>query len=324
MGHLEGLWEIETNSGIIWGLQYPSGGLQALSGYGIPTAQYVVQKAPGQHGTTHLGYVLNDRILQGAVAWRCASVRSRYGLYERRMADVYPGLNYTDNPLIFRRIMLDGVIRELHNVWYTGGVELDSGNGDSRVQTSPLELVARDPIWYDPDLRAFVAELAMMDTGDELVFDTPAGVVGPTSIFGTANYLTFGSSSINLLLNAGEITTNGSWFTFPTITILGPAAGFEIENQTSGQTIAMDYSIGAGETVTFDLRYGYKTVTTDALAPPDNNLVWTISDDSDLAEFCLWHDPWAAGGANDIRIFCGNATGATRITVAWYDRYLGA
>jgi len=292
-----------------------------LAGIGLPLAQYVTQKAPGQHGSSHLGYTLKDRTVQLGLAWRGRGSESC--LAWRRAQDPYRALNYLDNPLIIRRILLNGSMstRELHDAWYAGGLERDSDevDGSGAIEQPAIQIEVRDPVWFDPTLDSYTVTTATGATGDELVFDTPAGVVGPTAIFGTADYLTFGSGAINLTLNAGQITTAGDWYTFPTITIVGPASDFEIENVTAGYEITMDYDIPAGRTVTFDLRYGYKTVTDDL----GTNLVGYIPPTDDLADFCLWPDPLAAGGANEIRIFCGNATNATSITVAWYDRYLG-
>lgn len=318
MGSIEGFWEIEDSYGNIWNLQYPQGGLQKLTGTGIPVAQYATQKAPGQHGSSHLGYVLEDRTVQIGLAWRGRG--SVDCLYDTRVNYPYSYLHYLHNPLILRRALISGVVRELHNVWYVGGLERDSDKvlGRNTVETAAIQLHVRDPIWFDPTLYSYAVTTAAMATGDELVFDTPGGVVGPTAIFGTADYLTFGSSTINLTLNSGEITTAGDWYTFPTITVVGPASDIEIENQTAGYQITMDYDIPAGRTVTFDLRYGYKTVTDDLGV----NLVGFVPATDDLADFCLWPAPLATDGENDFRLFAGNATGATSITIEWYDRYL--
>ena len=319
MSHLEGIWEIETNSGEILCLQYPKSGIRGLSGYGLVGASHVTQKAPGQHGDSHLGYALEPRVLQASLAWKGIARSGRYCVYERRKQHIYPSLNYLDNPLKVRRYLQTGELRELWDVWYVDGLELDSGSGDGRVQTGAVQLVAHDPVWYDPDADSHASTLADSDTGDELVFDTPAGVVGPTSIFGTVDYLTFGMSSINQSLTSGEITTDGDWYTFPTIVVTGPAVGFEIENLISGHQITLDYSIAAAEVVTFDLRYAYKTVTNAV----GDNLAGYVPPTDDLADFCLWPDPLATDGENDMRIFCGDATPATSVVVSWYDRYLG-
>jgi len=319
MSRIEGWWEIETAMGDIWTLQYPHGGLQRLAGIGLPLAQYATQKAPGQHGSSHLGYVLQDRTVQLGMAWRGRG----HGecLPWRRSADPYAHLNYLVNPLKIRRSLLSGAVRELWNCWYIDGVGRDTDQVDASgaIESVGIQIEVRDPVWYDPDAHEYEAVLADSETGDELVFDTPGGVVGPTAIFGTANYLTFGMSSVNVTLNAGEIATAGDWYTFPTIIVTGPAVGFEIENQDSGHEITFDYSIAAGEVVTFDLRYGYKTVTNAA----GDKLAGYVPATDDLAEFCLWPDPLATDGENDIRIFCGSATPATSVAVSWYDRYLG-
>jgi len=316
--NFEGSWEIETAYGDVWELVYPGGFLNRIAGVGIPQATYAAQKAPGQHGETHLGYVLNSRTVQMGFDLDGGSGNQEC-LVQVREDKPFAHLNYLVNPLIIRR-RLPSKVRELWNVWYVAGMERDSGSVTvpPTIEGLAMQFNVKDPVWYDPNIHSYDVELADLASGDELVFDTPGGVVGPTSIFGTADYLTFGLSSLLVTLTAGEITTLGDWYTFPQVVVDGPAVGFEIENLSSSQEITLDYSIAAGETVTFDLRYGYKTVTNGA----GTNLAGYVPSTDDLADFCLWPHPLATDGENDIRIFCGNAAATTMVTVTWYDRYL--
>jgi hypothetical protein len=318
MPTIEGWWELETAYGDIWQLAWPSAGIQRIAGMGLPPAEYAAQKAPGQHGSSHLGYALNDRTIQLSLLWRGGSIEC---LRDRRKVDVYPHIGYLYAPFILRHKGLDGFIRELHDCWYAGGLERDSDAIDdiAKGETVAIQLLVRDPVWFDPTVRSYTVNTALLLTGDELIFDTPAGIAGPTTIFSTPNYLTFGSSSISVTLGAGQIATLGDWYTFPRIVVIGPANQFEIENITAGYTITFDYYIAAGETVTFDLRYGYKTVTNQI----GTNLVGYVPATDDLANFCLWPVPLAALGRNTIRLFAGGVSSATRIAISWYDRYQG-
>ena len=81
----------------------------------------------------------------------------------------------------------------------------------------------------------------------------------------------------------------------------------------------MTYTLAAGVTVTFDLRYGYKTVT-DNLG---NNLIGTLTTDSDLATWHLAPDPEAPGGVNSIAVsgFYGSADSS--IQILYKTRYIG-
>jgi hypothetical protein len=316
--NFEGTWEIETSLGEVWHLIHPGGLLNRIAGVGISPAIFASQKAPGQHGESHLGYVLDVRTVQMGFDLD-GTGGNQECLVEVREDNPYLHLNYLVNPLKIRR-RLPSKVRELWDVWYVGGVERDSDSVSvpPTVEGLAMQFVVKDPVWYDPTLNSYAVTVDSGASGDELVFDTPAGVGAPTAIFSTADYLTFGSSSINLSLTAGEITNAGDWPTFPTITIVGPASYPEIENLTSGHLITLDYDIPIGRTVTFDLTYGNKTVRDDL----GTNLAGLVPSTDDLADFCLWGTRQVAGGANDIRLFCGGATGATSITIAWYDRYL--
>jgi hypothetical protein len=314
MPFLEGLWEIITDSGVTLEFGRRGVGIRRMAGIGLPTAQYVTQQAPGQHGQSHLGFTLQPREVPMQLQWDGCLVDVRTG-------KVYPGLNYLDSPLTLRRTLRDQTARELRDVWYNGGLVRDSDaiGADGFVESQAVLLVARDPVWWDSDQSSHAVTLATDFTGDELVFDTPAGVPGPTAIFATADYLTFGSSTINTTLSAGEVATLGDWYAWPVITIVGPASDPEIENLTTGQQITMDYDVPAGRTVTIDLRWGHKTVEDDL----GTNLAGYVPATDDLATFVLWPHPLATDGENEIRLFAGNATVNTSITVAWNDRYQG-
>lgn len=324
--NFEGTWEIETSLGEVWNLIHPGGLLNRIAGVGIPPAIFASQKAPGQHGESHLGYVLDVRTVQMGFALD-GTGGNQECLVEVREDKPYLHLNYLVNPLKIRR-RLPSKVRELWDVWYVGGVERDSDSVSvpPTIEGLAMQFVVKDPVWYDPETGEYAVTTATGATGDELVFDTPAGVGAPTAIFSDSmtappvplNYLTFGSSAINTTLVAGEITNAGDWPTFPTITVVGPASYPEFENLTSGHLITLDYDIPAGRTVTFDLSYGNKTVRDDL----NTNLAGLVPSTDDLADFCLWGTRQVTAGANDMRIFCGGATVATSITFAWYDRYL--
>jgi len=315
MPFLEGLWRIITSYGDVLELSPPSGGLRRMAGIGMPVAQYVTQQAPGQHGNSHLGFTLNPREVAMQLDWQGCE------LVDVRTGKIYPTFNYIASPFILQRALPDQTVRELRDVWFAGGLGRDSDAIDveGHVETQPITVIARDPVWWAGEESSYTITTATIETGDEAVFDTPAGEPAPTWIFATASYLTFGYSTINTTLSSGEIATLGDWYTFPTITIVGPASDPEIENLTTDQIITMDYDIPAGRTVTFNLQWGYKTVTDDL----GTNLAGYVPATDDLATFVLWPHPRATDGENSIRVFAGGVTAASSITISWYDRFLG-
>ena len=71
----------------------------------------------------------------------------------------------------------------------------------------------------------------------------------------------------------------------------------------------------------FDLQFGSKRVY---LEETGENLIGTLSVDSDLTSFHLEPEPSVADGINPLVIYGSNATGGvTAVNVTWYDRFTG-
>ena len=79
--------------------------------------------------------------------------------------------------------------------------------------------------------------------------------------------------------------------------------------------------ISAGETVTINLAYGNKSVTSDIAG----NLIGALKDDGeDLVGFYLAPDPEASGGVNALNVVGASAiVGTTSVEIAYYTRYIG-
>ena len=94
-----------------------------------------------------------------------------------------------------------------------------------------------------------------------------------------------------------------------------------IVDRKSGDEFALlDYNIAAGEIVTISTEYGNKTVTNE----DGDNLIGTLTTDSDLATFNIAPDPTASDGENVIRVQGAGADSAvTNMVVKYYNRYIG-
>jgi hypothetical protein len=127
----------------------------------------------------------------------------------------------------------------------------------------------------------------------------------------------FGSS----MMGEDQLTTyTGTWQTFPLIYITGPMQGPVIRNLSTGEYIALDYSVSGGEVVTITLDYGNKTVTNNFGV----NLIGIVTSDSDLATFHIAPAPEAVHGENIIRVIGGGAIiGVTKVELWYYTRYIG-
>ena len=175
----------------------------------------------------------------------------------------------------------------------TAGLELDEVLGDtagSTVQRVPLVLRATDPYWYA--------------TSDTVTPDFEAGQAAgwfPFFPLRLASSEVFADRTVD---NVGDVD---AW---PVWTVTGPGAGLALRNLTTGLALELDYSLGAGETVTIDTRLGVKSVTRgDGL-----NLFEHLSTTS-----ALWP---LAPGPNAIRVELNAVGPSSRVRLAWRPRYL--
>jgi len=116
------------------------------------------------------------------------------------------------------------------------------------------------------------------------------------------------------------ITYAGSFAEYPVVTILGPITNPVLTNVSTGETLDFTgITIAALDSYIIDCRFGYKTVKDAA----GTNKIADLTTASDLATFHLAADPEVSGGANAFTLTGSGTTGATTVTVAYYNRYVG-
>ncbi len=152
--------------------------------------------------------------------------------------------------------------------------------------------------------------------GDKLVITTAAQIAYYDDSLG----ITMGSAT---LAEGFTIIYEGTWNAFPTIDVTGPWDNFTITNGATLETLDFGYNIAAGETVTFDLAYGVKSVTNQS----GTNLIGSLSTDSDLASFHLTPDAEVttglADGVNPMTVTGTNLDENSILVLSWYTRYIG-
>ncbi len=105
---------------------------------------------------------------------------------------------------------------------------------------------------------------------------------------------------------------------YPVITLTGPIAGPIITNTATGEEINFGtYSIGAGTTYVIDTRYGYKSVLAGTVSKLNQ-----LSAASDWSTWHLSPAPLATGGTNMITLSGSSNTGATSISIVYYNRFM--
>ncbi len=279
----------------------------ARTGDGTPPINYRTERGPFQDGSTPLGFVLGERIIQ-MVHRRSAGCRDDYwnvlrvellnAIRPNRQASVT-----AFQPGCLRKVIADGTKRDLLVFVESGplfrGQEI--GKWDEFTIEEAFRFVAHDPLFFDPN--ESLVELTLPASGDELSF----AITFP---------ITF-SSDGGVVLDT--INYSGTYKTFPTITIQGPIRNPVITNITTEERIELDTTIEAGRSVTINLAFGNKTVFDDL----GTNLIGSLTTDSDLGSWHLAPDPEAPSGVNQIGTGGSSIDANTRIAMRWFDRYYG-
>jgi len=279
--------------------------ISPIGGLGMAPLRYVTQRGPYQHGQTMLDYFLEPRIIQ--VRHRRIA-NSRTGQWDIR-ADLLDHIRpnrqaiNTLQPGVLRKIMADGTKRDI-NVIVQDGPMFDPIGGSTWDEWSIddiIRFIAHDPVFFDPTQ---VETEFNFSTFEELVF--PADF--PIAFFAS----TFDETD--------TIEYSGTWLSYPQIVMTGPMTNPIITNTTTGEKIELDYNISAGEIVTITTEYGNKTITNE----DGDNLIGTLTTDSDLATFHVAPDPVAPDGENVFRVQgAGADSSATNMVVKYYTRYIG-
>ncbi len=265
-----------------------------LDGIGMPPVQHVVQRAPRQDGSTRVATVLSDRIIDVGYL---AIASSRQAYWENRF-DVAEYLKQFGSLTL--RIVLDS--GESYDIDVDFLAETITQVGTTKFFHA-LRLQAFNPLFRATDIRSLVVGVAVTAGGDfRFPLTFPAVFGGGTSVY----------QSIPLAYQ-------GSWAAYPQIDIRGPIANPSVTNDTTGDKLALDATIDAGDVVRIDLNPRGKSVwnITD-----DVNWMGYLDEDSDLATWHLEPAPTAPGGINVLTFAGVNGGTSTAIAMRWYDRYI--
>lgn len=167
----------------------------------------------------------------------------------------------------------------------------------------PLELIAFDPLWFDP---AQSVTTQLSTTSTDLIFPITF-ITGFEIVFGVSGAV----SSVS-------VAYAGTWKSYPVITLNGPYTSVTVSNVTTSVYFTLNIPIGAGEQRIVNLSPGQAQVS-DALG---NNKFSELGPNSDLVDFCIRPDPEVTGGVNVIQAqFLGGTPGLSSMKLAYYNRY---
>lgn len=286
---------LKNSAGDIVPLYYPHRlSVVAHDGLGMPPVARTFVSGPFQHGASQIHAKLQPRIVT-------LSIEDAYSVNDSwdDRDTLLRMLNDITNQIYLDVELPDGTTRRL-DVRYHAGLTLPLER--EPAERYALQFIADDPLLYDP--QAVLWAYAVASGAGNWAFDLgfPEG---------------FGQSAVDVIETKNY---PGSWLTYPIITIVGPAADLLIENQTTGEKLDFSgHTIQADETVTIDLRYGYKTVESSTNDTDINDL----TNDSDIATWHIAAHPEAPDGNNTIHISFTDGTNETQIRFQFYVKYLG-
>ena len=272
--------------------------VRMLDGIGMPPVEHRTERGPYQDGETYLGSVLRPRVLTfdtfltGATelsVWQCRDV----------MLELLLALQQGFHARVTRP---DGSQRQIQ-LRYLAGLEMAIDHRNwTRYQPAAFQAVAYNPLWYNPTATVWAYSLS----GGVGSFGFPLGF--PAG---------FGSTAVDVRETRQYA---GTWKAHPRIHVTGPIDNLVIENETTGEKLDFTgYSLGDGESLDIDLRYGHKTVKDGA----GLNLIDKLTTDSDLATWHIAAHPEAIEGDNVMRVRGTGATAATAISIQFFTQYGG-
>jgi len=280
--------------------------LLAHDGIGLPPVSRITQEGPFQHGATQVNARLAPRVITLSLAMAHDDNWNTAWLYRNALTDMLNDIEhelYLDVtlPTFF---LTAATVRM--NVHYLDSLTMPRAGEHDGFDRSVLQLIAHDPVWYDPATE--VVALAATAGGEGLMIpmEIPFGL---------------GGADVDL---TDTITYPGTWISYPIVKITGPIENpvLTVVSDADGNTEKLDFTgitIAAGHYYEVDCRYGYKTALDDTGA----NKIGELTSDSDLATFAIRPHPYLEDGINTFHFTGVSATNATACTITYYNRYIG-
>lgn len=292
------LIHIETADGNELFFGDPDFKLLTYGGLGASPTQFITRRGYKQNGSTEVDFLLQQRTITVEL-WRSPTCDRQ--VYWDNRAELHNFLRPNRNgPITFTIRTPNGNLRSII-VRADPGLSLQSQSSDNswNIQES-LDFIAFDPLFFD----ATQAVLALSSsTQTQLVFP----ITFP---------ITFGTSDV--FLTTGSLTYEGTWKSYPVITLTGPYTRAQIQQVTRGINIMLSVAIGVGESRIIDLTPGSQSITDGS----GNNKFSDLGAGSDLVDFALYPDPEVPDGVQEITVQLVDGTpDVSAASIAYYNRY---
>lgn len=276
--------------------------LLSLGGLGNPDISYTTQKSFFMDGEVVTNFVVAPRQLTFPFLGNKQEMNSRMDFWNLRR-EILRFLSPVSGAMRFQITLDDHTVYELTNVYPTNGLVLDGNTfspdrNDGRIDEG-LALTAYDPIWRQTPINS-------------------TGVLAPTVaeelVFPITFPISFGVAGANF---DETIDYEGTWRSYPKITIQGPYTTATLTNQLTGAAISLIRPISSIEQRIIDLTdpiAGFTIVDSDG-----NNKIGELNLNTNFTQFYFLPD-----ATNTITAMMnGGNSSITRLTIEWYTKYLG-
>jgi hypothetical protein len=264
-------------------------------GLGAPPIAVLEDKLPYAPGTALRRISTGPAVIELPVEIAAATTALLDALLDTVRGWLLPGTERSSSPgTVFLRVTRsDGAQREIEAV-YAGGLEGDGAAGVDTWQDAVLTLRAPDPYWRDVTATTF---------------DFTSGE-GISSWFPYWPY----NLTPSAVFAEQSVTNSGQAEAWPVWTITGPGTDPTLTNLTTGEVLALDLALGAGDVVTIDTsERGAKAKT---IADQDGANLWPFASPTSV----LWP---LERGLNSIRVEMGNTDGSSSVDLSYRRRWAG-
>lgn len=248
-------------------------------GFGLAPLHRITTRGPLQHGDSDIDFRLDPRVIQIPLIVQNTSASPKYNSY------------------VIRDALLD-----IFQPQYPGYIEVTTGNGVSTI-TRRLDVRVLGGLTFDVDPTEYHVRTVVQLRADDPTWYDPA-----------LTTLTVGNLQFGLNVN---YTQSGNWISYPIIEVTGPVTNFSVSGIPSGSiSVNTGFTIAAGVTYYFDLRYGYKTVYTGP-NQTGTNVIGNIDPVSTLATFAMFP------GTYSLLCTGSGRTAATQAVFKYNSRFTG-
>lgn len=252
--------------------------LLAYGNLGAPPTQFITRRGYKQNGQTEVDFLLNSRSITVELWHSATADRQTYWDNRKALHDfLRPNRN---GPLTFTIRTPNDNLRGIVVRADPGMVFPAQPQNNNWALQEQFDFIAFDPTFFNA---AQVENVLTASSQLQLIFP----ITFP---------ITFGTS--DEYFSTGVITYEGTWKSYPIITLTGPYTRAVITNQETGVVIFMSVAIIAGEQRIINLTPGEQSITDAA----GNNKFSDLGVGTNLIDFALLPDPEVTNGQQEITI----------------------